>query len=119
MKHHFIVLLLTVSLLLAGCIPGNQPTEPTYCPTGNVAPCMVKINGTEYIIWGNASDTVPNEDAISGKITSVKANNAPFTADDQANFPDALDQPYAFVGDQVLILIKGKWCICTPMDSVK
>ena len=79
---------------------------------------MVMIEGTEYLVRGK-SGIVPNGESIAGKITSVKENNAPFTQDNQANFPDALDQPYAFVDSQLLLRIKGTWRICEPENTVE
>ena len=116
MKRKFLTLLLFLSVLLTGCIPGNHPTEPTSCPTGNSPPAMVRINGREYHIWFEYSDLIPSEDEICGTITSVTEYGSPFTADDQANFSDALGKPYAIVDGQMLLRIKWmRWVICDPV----
>ena len=117
-RYRLFALLLCLSIFISGCNLGNQVTNPTLPPTGNVAPDMVMIEGTEYIVRGK-SGIVPNAELITGNITSLKENNSPFTQDDQANFPDALNQPYAFVEGQLLLCIKGTWLICQPLNTVE
>ena len=77
---------------------------------------MVRINSREYHIWFEYSDLIPSEDEICGTITSVTEYGSPFTADDQANFSDALGKPYAIVDGQMLLRIKWmRWVICDPV----
>lgn len=119
-----LVLLIVLSLCVA-CTDGGKLSDdptPSLSPEEEMAddaqPPSIMINGQVYYCFGADGGLVPTEDQICGTIKSMckeasHTNEIP-SENEQANFPAALDQPYAIKDGKVYLFWSNEWHICTP-----
>ena len=112
-----ILVLATVFLLFCGCNSTSHISGEK--PDGDYGMLFVQVNdqvyytivSSDYIV----SETIPSEKEIAGYITSCYGENAGFDdrfpENNQASFPEAVNQPYVLGDGYLLLLLDGKWVI--------
>lgn len=76
---------------------------------------MVMIDDALYYCFNDKADIVLSEDDISGTVSSVCCYGGWLSMpieDDQSNFTDCLNEPYAVIDGNVYLHMDGKWIIC-------
>ena len=128
-----LVLMLLAVVLCVGCAVADftgtesQPSQTTQAMTDNgdiswSCPPTVMIDGQRYCDWGIKLPTISVEDeAILGYITSVVDISKLPVQDNEANYPNALNAPYARWTDEkygeVYVIKYGYgWYILLPED---
>lgn len=119
-----ICLLLTVGLLGCGTesaqqTPGSSTTNPS---AAKICPMTVRIDGENWRDWGyRALDITIEDSEILGYITSVVSISSVPTQDNEANYENAKDAPYARwtheeYGEIYVIRYGKGWHVLLPAD---
>ena len=88
---------------------------PTFSPNSD-QPLAIMVDGKLYYVqYGQGGN--PSTDAdIVGHITSLVDLSVLPDKNDQANFPAAQDQPYAWVDGELYLYFSEQWHLCEPKN---
>lgn len=83
---------------------------------GSDQPLAIMVNGNLYLVHLGQGSKSPTDADIAGHITScVDLSDLP-VKNDQANFPAAQDQPYAWVDGELYLYFNEQWHLCEPKN---
>lgn len=131
MFHRLLVSLLVVVLLCTGCGTGAstvpQDKESNHsstigAPPDGICPKSVMIEGKMYYDQGVLGEDVRvDEDQIMGYITSIVSINTMPQQNNEANYPEVKDAPYARwndteYGEVYVIRYDNNWHILLPAE---
>lgn len=81
---------------------------------GSDQPLAIMVEGNLYLIYYRQDGDIPADVEIAGHIIScVDLSDLP-AQNDQANFPSALNQPYAWVDGELYLCLDDQWYLCEP-----
>lgn len=115
-KFHFPLALLIFLLLFSSC-GGEEAKNP------NTWPLTIRVDGVNYYYKLNMAEDYTVEDSqIMGYIISVVPITQGPAKDDEANFDNALNAPYARYSDDeypdaILIPFGGCWHLFAPFEA--
>ena len=100
-----LVACLLLALTMVGCSSQTETMPSTTTasvenPDTGICPLTVMIDGKKYIDWGLSRYVLVEDEQILGYITSVVDIKTVPKQDNEANFPAALDAPYALWNDE-------------------
>lgn len=101
------ILLNCILMMLAGC--GSK--------SDGIWPMAIMVEGEIYVCYDEVIEVETDDVEILGYIESTVEMKQGPEADNQANFPACMEQPYGKLEERMLIYFDDNWHICYPTSD--